>query len=86
MRANLTRSPATQTPARSESVAEGEDLGERVLGAGGMTQADVERVLGQRPHPHGVELLADAEVADPVAEPERERTRAGGEMEQVGRR
>ena len=51
-----------------------------------MPQADVERVVGQRPHPHRVELLADAEVAHLVAEPERERAGAGREVQQVGRR
>ena len=44
------------------------------------------RVLpGGRTQPDGVELLADAEVADLVGQPERQGAGPGGQVQQVGR-
>ena len=69
--------PPTQTPATSASPPRANTLASASSALVGVPQADVERVLGQRAQPDRVELLADAEVADPVAEPERAAPRRG---------
>ena len=51
-----------------------------------MTEADVEGVVVEGPDPDRVELLPHGQVADLLVEAEGQRTRTGGEEQQVGGR
>ena len=60
-----------------------EDPGQRVGRVGRWLRLTARSGSPGRAPQHGVEVLADAEIADPVGKSERQRAGSGGEVEQV---
>lgn len=65
--------------------AEGEDLGQSVVGVGGVTEDDVEGASGLRTQPGRVELLTYAEVTNLISQSQRPSTGSGGQVQQMNR-
>ena len=77
-----TRSPRSHTPATSAGVASAKSERARRWDQP-RGQVDGQVRLGRRPPEHGVELLADAEIANPVGNSHRQRAGSGRQVQQM---